>query len=433
MARQMQLSLALVLIIEAALATSARAENWPQWRGPRNNGVSSETGLPTKWSKTENMVWRLPLPGQAGATPIIWGDRIFLTSADGNDLVLMCASTDGKQLWKKAVSVGNRSVNNNEGNMASPSPSTDGKYIWTFFGTGDLACFDFEGNEIWKFNVQDRYGRFQIQWGMAVTPLLDGDRLYLSILQSGGGSRVIAFDKSTGNEIWQAKRPSDARSECEQSYASPVIYRDGGHEFLLTHGADYIVAHSLKDGSELWRCGGLNIGRYNPSLRFVATPSFGPGLIVVPSAKNGPVLGLSPDGEGDITSSDKGHLWTRRSGTPDVPSPLVHDGLVYLCDEGGLMTCLDAKTGEEYYTKKRAHADRHRASPVFADGKLYITARDGHVDVVKAGKEFEILADNDMGEFITSSPVISNGTLYLRTFEGLYAIREGAQTVAASP
>src|SRR5215467_6085025 len=246
------LSIFTAAIVACAAGRVARAENWPRWRGSANDGVSSESGFPASFSKMENLAWRLPLPGSAGSTPIVWGDRIFLTSADGDDLVLICASTDGKQLWKKTVSVGNRSINRDEGNGASPSPSTDGKHVWTFFGTGDLACYDFEGNEVWKFNVQDRYGRFQIQWGMAVTPLLDGDRLYLSIIQSGGESRVIAFDKLTGDEVWQARRPSDAKAECEQSYASPIIYRDEHHEFLLTHGADYIVAHSLRDGSELW-------------------------------------------------------------------------------------------------------------------------------------------------------------------------------------
>ncbi len=149
--------------------------------------------------------------------------------------------------------------------------------------------------------------------------------------------------------------------------------------------------------AELWRCGGLNIGQYNPTLRFVASPTVAPGLIVVPSAKKGPVLGLSPDGHGDITNIDSDHLWTKSSATPDVPSPLVHDGLVYLCDEGGMLSCFDAATGADYYSKQRTHADRHRASPVYADGKMYIASRDGTVTVVKAGKEFEVLADNDHG------------------------------------
>ena len=170
------------------------------------------------------------------------------------------------------------------------------------------------------------------------------------------------------------------------------------------------------------------MGQYNPTLRFVASPTVAPGLIVVPSAKKGPVLGLSPDGHGDITKTESDHLWTKSSGTPDVPSPLVHDGLVYLCDEGGFLTCLDAASGKEYYSKQRVHSDRHRASPVYADGKIYIAARDGTVTVVKAGKEFEVLASNAMGEDISASPVIADGTLYLRTFDALYAIREGAKS-----
>jgi outer membrane protein assembly factor BamB len=408
-----------------ASAQLALAENWPQWRGPQNNGVSSETGLPTTFSKTENVVWRLPLPGLAGATPVVWDNNIFLTSADGKDLVLIKCSTDGKEIWRKTVSSGDKKSMRDEANSASPSPCTDGKHVWTFMGTGDLACYDYDGNEVWKFNVQDRYGKFNILWGMASSPLLDGDRLYMQLLH-GGSANVVALDKLTGNEVWRQTRKSEALAECKESYASPIVYRDGKQEFLLTHGADYIVAHDLKDGSEIWRCGGLNAGQYNPTLRLVATPTTAPGLIIVPSAKKGPVLALSPDNRGNITNSNAGHLWSKTSGTPDVPSPLVHDGLVYLCDEGGLVSCFDAASGEEHYTKKRVHAHRHRASPVYADGKIYVTARDGFITVLKAGKEFEVLASNDMEEDISASPVISNGTLYIRSFDALYAIRSGA-------
>lgn len=416
-------TLAAVLLLGPS-AVSATAENWPQWRGPRGDGTSLETGLPLKWSKTENVAWRLPLPGPAGATPIVWGDRIFITSAKDRDLVLLCADTDGKLLWEQTVASGDKPVRGDEGNSASPSPVTDGKRVWVYMGTGDLACFDFDGKEVWKFNLQDRYGRFNIQFGMSSTPVLDGDRLYLQCLHSDA-ALVLALDKNSGKEIWRHDRQSDARAECEHSYASPILYRDGQRELLISHGADYIVAHRLSDGAEVWRCGGLNPkgAKYNPTLRFVASPVAAPGLIVVPSAKNGPVLGLSPDASGDISESQQGHVWTRRENTPDVPSPLVHDGLVYLCRENGVLICLDAKTGEQQY-QERTHSQRHRASPVYADGKLYLTARDGVVSVVKTGRKFEILATNELGEDVSSSPVISNGTLYLRGFDALYAIRE---------
>jgi outer membrane protein assembly factor BamB len=311
------------------MATTAGAENWPEWRGPQNNGVSGETGLPVKWSPTENVAWKLPLPGPAGATPVVWGERIFLTSAKGEDLVLLCASTSGKPLWERKVSTGDKNVRGDEGNSASPSPCTDGKHVWAFMGTGDLACFDVAGKLVWRFNVGDRFGKLNIAFGMTSTPVLDGNRLYLQLLHSGG-KQIVALDQLTGKTVWAHKRESEARAECEHSYASPVMYRDADHAFLLTHGADLIVAHRLTDGGEIWRCGGLNKpgAAYNPTLRFVASPSFVPGLIVVPSAKSGPVLGLSPDAQGDITESTAGHLWRRDKETPDVPSPVIHDGLV---------------------------------------------------------------------------------------------------------
>jgi outer membrane protein assembly factor BamB len=182
------------------------------------------------------------------------------------------------------------------------------------------------------------------------------------------------------------------------------------------------LANSLTDGEEIWRCGGLNPkGRYNNTLRFVASPLAVPGLIVVPSAKHGPVLGLDPASKGDITDSQQGHLWTIERDTPDVSSPLIHDGLVYLCREDGTLMCVDAKSGEQVY-QERCHEDRHRASPVYADGKIILTARDGTVTVVKPGRKFQILSQNTMGEPISASPAIAGGRIYLRTFEALYAI-----------
>jgi outer membrane protein assembly factor BamB len=402
----------------------ARADNWPQWRGARMDGVSSETGLPAEWDvqSKKNIAWRLALPGPAGATPIVWDDRIFLTSVDDSDLVLIAADTSGKQLWKQKVGSGNRFVRGDEGNSASPSPSTDGKHVWTMMGTGVLACYDFAGNQIWKTDLQKRYGEFVIQHGFASSPVLDGDRLYLQLIHSGG-PKVVCLDKATGNEIWVQSRVTDAQDESVQSYATPTIYRDEHQSLLLTHGGDYIIAHRLTDGQEVWRCGGLNPkGQYNSTLRLVASPLAVPGIIIVPSAKNGPVLALHPDGRGDITDDAQAHYWIHPRNTPDVPSPLIHDGLVYLCRENGNLICLDEHTGEEYYDH-RTHADRHRASPLFADGKLYLASHDGTVTVVKAGRHYDELASNAMGEDISASPIVAGGTLYLRTFDALYAIR----------
>lgn len=402
------------------LVGSLSAENWHQWRGPNNDGISHETDVPIQWSQTENVKWRLPLPGEAASTPVVWEDKIFLTSAEGNALVLMCISTEGEELWKQTVGHGNRSVRGGEGNSAAPSPVTDGEHVWAFLGTGDLVCYDFDGNQVWHTNLAERYGSFNLYFVMSTTPLVDKDRLYIHLIHSNAWL-VLALDKMTGKEIWKHKRESDATDECEQAYTSPILYRDAEREYLVVHGADYVTAHSLEDGSEIWRCGGLNpVMGYNPSLRFVASPVATEGLIVVPSAKNGPVLGIDPAAKGDITDS-KWQLWKLRQGTPDVPSPVIHDGLVYLCRERGDLICLDAETGEQLY-RERTHRHRHRASPVYANGHIYLTSRDGLVNVVKTGRAFEIVASNSLGEVIAASPAVSNGVIYLRSYQALYAI-----------
>ena len=383
--------------------------------------------MPTTWSKTEGVLWRLPLPGQAGATPVVWGERIFLTSVDGSNLVLLCVGTDGKERWRKVICGGNQAVRNDEGNYASPSPCTDGKHVWTLMGTGDLACYTVDGKEVWKLNVQDRYGKLKIQFGLSSTPVLDNGRLYLQIIHGDyktetQEARVVCLDAASGKEVWQVDRKSDGRFECEHSYASPILYRDQERAFFLTHGNDYIVAHDLTDGHELWRCGDLNPpGSYNETLRFVASPVAVPGMIVVPSAKRKGVLCLKPDGAGNITDKPEHSHWRWTRDTPDVPSPLIVGDQVYVCDEEGMFTAADAKTGKIHY-KEPTSRGRHRASPVYADGHIYLTARSGIVTVVKAGPQFEIVSQNDMQEPITASPVMSGGRIYLRSFDALYAI-----------
>jgi outer membrane protein assembly factor BamB len=191
---------------------------------------------------------------------------------------------------------------------------------------------------------------------------------------------------------------------------------------VITHGGDYVVAFDLNTGKELWRCGGLNpLGNYNNTLRFVSSPAAVPGLIVVPSAKNGPVLGIDPNAHGNITESKTGLRWRRDDNTPDVSSPLIYDGLVYLCRENGTLLVLDAQSGKQIY-QERCYSDRYRASPAYADGKIFLCSRDGTVTVVRPGRQFEVLAENKMGESISSSPAFADGRMYLRTFDALYCI-----------
>jgi len=393
------------------------------------DGRSEETNVPTKWSKSEHVAWRLPMPGPAGATPVVWDDRIFVTSVAGEDLLLLCISREGQELWRRTVAVGNKDVRGDEGNSAAPSACTDGRHVWTVMANGVLGCYTMDGDEVYRFDLQDRYGPFDIAFGMTGTPVLDRGRLYFQFIHGEGKpetteAKVVCLDAATGEGIWQQPRVTGAATENEHSYASPMLYRDNEREFLLTHGGDYVIAHQLSDGAELWRCC-LNPqgATYHPTLRFVASPLAVPGMIVVPSAKNGPVFSLLPDIEGDVSEKADAFHWKIPRGTPDVPSPLYHDGLVYLCRENGNLICADAKTGRQLY-EERTTADRHRASPVYADGKIYLTARNGIITVVKAGPQFEILSRNDLGESTSASPAVSNGRIYIRTFDALYAIGE---------
>jgi outer membrane protein assembly factor BamB len=416
------LASALVVLIWPGLAG---AENWPNWRGPEQNGVCKETNLPFVWNATKNIAWKLRMPGMGGSTPVIWGDRIFLTSADGDDVVLLCASTAGKQLWKKTVGKGAMLYMRGEGNQASASPSTDGKHVWAFVGTGDFACFDFDGNKTWSFNVQDRYGMFKINHGIHTTPVLLGDRLYLCLLHANV-HLLIALDKETGKEMWKIDRPHSAMGESKEAYTTPCIWHEGKETCLVILGNDVATCHRITDGIEVWRVGGFNPskpgGKYITSHRIISSPAAEGDLLVIPTCRNLDIFAMKPGAHGNLQPGNSNELWRKTKGGPDVPCPLVHDGLVYLCAaEDGFLTCLDGKTGNALWDEK-LHPYRYRASPVFADGKVYLMSRDGFCTVVKAGKTLETLAVNELQEEFTASPAIANGRLYLRGFDNLYAI-----------
>lgn len=427
----------LTAVLAVTVTSVAYADNWPSWRGPTQNGVSTEADAPTVWDKETNVAWRTPLPGPAGATPVVWGDKIFLTSVTkSGDLLLMGFNTQGKELWRQKLGNSKQTARGDEGNSASPSPITDGKHVWAMMGTGDIMCCTIDGDAVWKKNLQQMYGDFDIQFGMTSTPVYFDGVLYFQLIHGpwrgeGELAIVVALDAKTGKQVWKIDRKTGATQENKHSYASAVLYDFGGTQYLLTHGADYTMAHSLKDGSTIWKLGGMNPhGRdYHKYLRFVASPSVADGIVVIPTAKNYPVFAVKADAKGDITGKADALHWKMSKNTPDVPCPLIQGGLVYLCRERGNLICLDQKTGEKLY-EERPSSQNHRASPVYAAGHVYITAKDGEVNVVKAGREFKLVSKNRIGEQLAASPVVSNGTIYLRSYNALWAIRDGAKTAA---
>ena len=418
-----------------ATQTTTQAANWPNWRGPTHNGVSTETGVPAEFGPGKNVAWKVKLPGPAGASPVVWGDQVYVTSVDGQKLLLQAWSTAGKLKWQHQVGTGNKVVRGDEGNSASPSPVTDGKHVWAMMANGEIACYAVDGQLAWKRDLRTAYGPFKIAFGLTASPVHEDGKIILQMIHGSRGAKpeedqglLVALDAGTGKQVWKQVRRSDAYDENKHSYTSPFIYNDGKTRLLISHGADYTIAYNPTDGAEVWRKGGLNPQndprkKYHRTLRFVASPTAIPGLIVIPTAKNGPVVAIRPDGKGDISNAKSQHVWTRPNNTPDVPCPLIHDGLVYLCRENGNLVCMDAKTGQEYY-HERTHRQRHRASPVFVDGKVICVARDGMISVVQAGKTFKMLAQNNMGDAIAASPAIAGGTMYIRSFGSLWAIRK---------
>lgn len=412
-----------ILSIAFVCASQAQAENWPQWRGPKNDGVSNEKGLPIEWGPDKNVAWKLKMPGPGSSTPCIWGDRIFLTSMDGkaggadsDEVSLLCIGTDGKEKWKQKLSANAKaSTKRGEGDDASASCSTDGKHVWAFAGTGQLACFDFDGKQVWTADMQ-KYGKFGIQFGIHWTPVLHKDRLYLQIMHRNA-QILVALNAATGEQVWKVERPGYSRGESPDTYSSAFIWDGQGGPLLVAHGNDYCTGHQLSDGAEVWRVAGLN-PTSNGAWRFVSCPLVTSDLIVVPSCKNGPTVGFNPVGaKGAINPDNKAELWRYKS-TPDVVSPLLVDDVVYLLDNGPL-TALDAKTGVQIYRKDLAK-QIYRGHMVYADGKIIVVGKSGIGQVVQAGKEFKVLATNELKETVLASPAISNGRIYVRTRDNLY-------------
>jgi len=397
----------------------ARADNWPQWRGPNLNGFSNEKSLPSHWSTDENIVWKLALPGWSGSTPIVWRDLIFLNIADGDNLELWCVDRNkGSVLWKRLLGIGN--VKMRKQNMSSPSPVTDGRNVFVITGTGVLKGFDFSGKELWGREIQKDYGHFGLNWGYASSPLLLDDSLYVQVLhgmRTDDPSYVLRIDKKTGKTIWRVERPTAAIRESPDSYTTPALLRYGKNVEIVITGGDCVTGHDPETGKELWRANGLNPDN-DPFYRIVASPLIFNEIIYAPTRVR-PLLALKAGGRGDITSS---HLiWSTVNG-PDVPTPVTDGKYFYIVNDRGIVWCLDAKTGQEIYGQQRLKPGTYSASPVLADDKMYVTNEDGLTSVIKAGPRFEVIAENPLNDYTLSSPAISDGQIFIRTAQQLFCI-----------
>jgi len=437
-------ALVISLLLTATLVNSAVAKvstNWPQWRGD-NGGVSVEKGLPDEWSSTKNVKWRTPIEGRGHSSPIVWGKKIFLTTAldgapiagrkpgvthkmaDGSDFVhpdavgadlmhtfkVVCLDrTSGKILWERTAYEGPvHDSRHKKASFASSTPATDGKYVFAFFGSEGLYAYDLKGKQIWKQNL-GKLGTASVGYG--VSPILYKDLVIMLCDDSGGNSFIAAFDKRTGREAWRVARKVDV------TWSTPVLVRTAkGTTELVAGAAEAIIAYDPLTGKELWRHKGLESNA-------VPTPVVLNDLVVITSGYPAKIaLAIKAGGTGDVTGTPN-LVWSYNKGTAYVPSPILLGDYVYLTTDRGLLTALEAKTGKVVYEGARPpKAVLFQASPVAFEDKILMTSEEGDTYVIKAGPKHEVIRTNSLGEGVSASPAIADGTIFIRGDKSLYAI-----------
>ena len=420
-----------VLVSLSPLALDA-ASNWPQWRGPEfNGGSSSAHGLPGTFTKNDAK-WATPLPGPAGSTPVVWGNRIFLTTPDeAKNLNLICVDAKtGNQLWSRTVAVGDKEKGRN--NMAAPSPVTDGKRVIALFGTGDLVAFDFEGNELWRRPLYKDYGRFALMWIYGASPLLLDHQLILQVLQrdempadyplfdgkAQKESFLLSLDPKTGKTLWKAPRVTDSTKESHESYATPIPHKGPHGLEILIVGGDHISGHRPQDGSEIWRA--RLYEKRDDWYRIVTSPVSGSGLVYGCGPKGQPVVAFKDGGQGNVTATHR--AWEFTEAPTDWATPLMYQGKMFVLDGGKrVLTRIDPKTGAKVWSGKLEVSDTIWSSPTGADGKIYLLSEAGTVLVVSAGDQFQILNRLALEEGPSRSSVVPmDGGVLVRTAKNLY-------------
>lgn len=422
-------------------AGAARSKDWPQWRGPDGQGISEEKGLPVEWSATKNVKWKTPIGGLGHSSPIVWGKKIFLTTAldgevipgrpagvthklsDGTDFVhpdavganlkhtfkVLCLDRDsGKILWERVAYDGPvHDSRHRKASFASSTPATDGKYVFAFFGSEGLYAYDYNGKLVWKQDL-GKLGTASVGYG--VSPVLYQNLVIMQCDDSGLNSFMVAFDKKTGKEVWRAPRKVDL------TWSTPVLVQTARGAELVAAAAEAIIAYDPLTGKELWRHKGLESNA-------VPTPVVSNDLVVLTSGSpNKIALAIKAGGSGDVTGTSQ-LVWTYKKGTAYVPSPILYGEYVYLTTDRGLLTCLNAKTGKTEYEGARVPVPAtFSASLVAYEGMILLTSEDGETFIVKAGPKHEILRSNSLGEPVYASPAIADGKIFIRGEKNIYCI-----------
>jgi len=421
-------------------ASTASAGNWPQWRGPDGSGISNEKNLPSEWSPTKNVKWKTPIEGRSHSSPIVWGNRVFLTTAiegavvpgakavkhmDGDrefyhpDSVgadhkhtfkVLCLDRDtGKILWQATAWEGTPYDNRHrKSSYAASTPATDGKLVYAFFGTEGLYAYDFKGKLAWKAQLGNLG---TVGMGTGTSPILVGDLVIVQCDEENGASSfIVALDKKTGKEVWKTPR------KVQVSWSTPILVRTATRTELITSGTEFVISYDPATGKELWRHKGVESNA-------IPSPVANSEMVFLVAGFPAKIaMAIRLGGSGDLTDTPN-VPWKYAKGTAYVPSPILYGDYLYLMTDRGVLTCIDAKTGEVKYEGGRIPIPAtFTASPVAFEGKILMTSEDGDTFIVKSGPKHEILGTNSVGEPVYASPAIADGRIFIRGEKNLYSI-----------
>ncbi len=398
---------AAAVMIRPILPAANAEQHWPSFRGPTQQGAVLRSELPKTW----NTLWKTPLPGRGNSSPIVWGDAIFVT-AEGprpeiagmspERLLIALDRGDGHVLWKHAAPAPTAVETLYWKNtFASSTMVTDGERVIAFLGNSGLVCCDLAGNRLWHTDL----GLFPTMHGPGTTPVLYRDLVIVVQDQTKGTSLCAAYDKRRGGLRWKNERPNQA------GWSNPVLLHIGDRDELIYNGANIVISYDPATGKELWRVNGSS----EESIPMIVS---GGGMLFSASGRNGPIMAIRPKGQGDITAS---HVaWRNERGGPHVPTPAYADGFLYMVNDTGIATCLDATTGETVWQHRLR--GRFSMSPLLFDEKLLVISEDGVITVFRAGNAFEQLTEHALGETVLTTPAVLDNRLYIRTAENVLCL-----------
>lgn len=407
-----------VIVAAGFLSHPCTAANWPSWRGPTHDGVTEETDLPLKWSTTENVKWKIALPERGNSTPVVWGDKLFLTQAVGEKRLLLCYDKKtGKQLWEAGTTWSKPELTHATNPYCSASPATDGERIIVFFGSAGVYCYDMEGKELWK---RTDLGEQKHIWGYGSSPVLAGDRVFLNF-GPGETTTLFCFHKDTGKTLWEHDEPGGNSGEGSGKkwlgyWGDPLLQNAGGRRELFMTYPGRLCAFDPATGQELWTCEGLTPLIYT-------TPLFADGIVYAACSYGGAAMAVKAGGNGNVTTSHR--IWHLPKVPQRIGSGVVYQGHYYILLDGGIAECRDLATGQVVYQERLkgpGPTGQNWSSVVRSGDKLYAVNQGGDAFVWAASPKFEVLATNSLGEKVIGSIAVSEGLLFIRGYQHLWCI-----------